>query len=132
MKKNHFLTRRDFLHNAAAIGAAISIPSIVPSTVFGANAPSNRITMGMIGMGGQMGGHLRFMLSRHDVQVVAVCDVDLATNVKMPKAMLKGHMHKIWQVGHIKAVTRIMNTRISAADLISMRYLSARRITGIR
>lgn len=75
MKKKHFLTRRDFLHKTAAIGAAVSIPSIVPSTVFGANAPSNRITMGMIGMGGQMGGHLRFMLSRKDVQVVAVCDV---------------------------------------------------------
>jgi predicted dehydrogenase len=76
MKKNHFLTRRDFLHGAAAIGAAVSFPSIVPSTVFGANAPSNRITMGMIGMGGQMGGHLNGMLSRRDVQVVAVCDVD--------------------------------------------------------
>ena len=76
MKKNHFFTRRDFLHRTAAIGAAISIPSIVPSTVFGANAPSNRITMGMVGMGLQMGGHLRGMLSRRDVQVVAVCDVD--------------------------------------------------------
>ena len=77
MKKNHFLTRRDFLHNAAAIGAAaISIPTIVPSSVFGANAPSNRITMGMIGMGGQMGGHFNGMLSRRNVQVVAVCDVD--------------------------------------------------------
>ena len=76
MKNNHFLTRRDFLHKAAVIGAAVSIPSIVPSTVFGANAPSNRITMGMIGMGGQMGGHFRGMLNRQNVQVVAVCDVD--------------------------------------------------------
>ncbi|MBN2588264.1 MAG: Gfo/Idh/MocA family oxidoreductase [Sedimentisphaerales bacterium] len=75
MKNNHFLTRRDFLQKAAAVGAAMSIPSIVPSTVFGANAPSNRITMGMVGMGGQMGGHLRGMLSRNDVQVLAVCDV---------------------------------------------------------
>jgi hypothetical protein len=78
MKNNHLLSRRDFLHGAAAIGAAISFPSIVPSTVFGANAPSNRITMAMVGMGGQMGGHLRGMLSRREVQVVAVCDVDRA------------------------------------------------------
>ena len=76
MKKNHFLTRRDFIRGTAAVGAAISFPSIVPSTVFGANAPSNRITMGMVGMGGQMGGHLRNMLSQRNVQVVAVCDVD--------------------------------------------------------
>ena len=77
MKKNHFISRRDFLYKStAAIGSTLIFPSIVPSTVFGANAPSNRITMGMVGMGGQMGGHLRGMLSRREVQVVAVCDVD--------------------------------------------------------
>jgi len=77
MKKNHFLSRRDFLYKGAAtIGSTLVFPSIVPSSVFGANAPSNRITMGMVGMGLQMGGHLRGMLSRREVQVVAVCDVD--------------------------------------------------------
>ena len=75
MRKNHFLNRRDFLQKAVTIGAAVSLPTIVPSSVFGANAPSNRISMGMVGMGGQMGGHLRGMLSRSSVQVVAVCDV---------------------------------------------------------
>lgn len=76
MKKKHDINRRDFLlQGAAAIGAAVAAPSIVPSTVFGANAPSNRITMGMIGMGLQMNGHLRSMLGRREVQVLAVCDV---------------------------------------------------------
>ena len=77
MKKNHFLSRRDFLlRGAAAIGAVAAYPSVVPSTVFGAAAPSNRITLGMIGMGLMMGGHFRGMLNRSDVQVLAVCDVD--------------------------------------------------------
>ncbi len=77
MKKNHFLSRRDFLlRGAAAVGAVAAYPSVVPSTVFGATAPSNRITMGMIGMGLMMGGHFRGMLNRRDVQVLAVCDVD--------------------------------------------------------
>lgn len=77
MKKNHFLSRRDFLlKGAAAVGAVAAYPSVVPSTVFGAAAPSNRITLGMIGMGLMMGGHFRGMLNRRDVQVLAVCDVD--------------------------------------------------------
>jgi hypothetical protein len=77
MKKPVALTRRTFMfRGAAALGAAVALPTIVPSTVLGAAAPSNRITMGMIGMGGQMGGHFRAMLGRSDVQVLAVCDVD--------------------------------------------------------
>lgn len=77
MKKTSSLSRRDFMFKGvAAVGAAVAFPSVVPSTVFGAAAPSNRITMGMIGMGLMMGGHLHSMLGRSDVQVLAVCDVD--------------------------------------------------------
>src|SRR4030042_1207578 len=77
MKKKHFLSRRCFLvRGAAALGAAAACPTIVPSTVFGAAAPSNRITLGMIGMGLMMSGHFSSMLNRSDVQVLAVCDVD--------------------------------------------------------
>ncbi|UCD48780.1 MAG: Gfo/Idh/MocA family oxidoreductase [Phycisphaerales bacterium] len=77
MKKAQDLNRREFLRRgAAALGAVAAVPAIVPATVFGANAPSNRITMGMIGMGLMMGGHFRSMLGRSDVQVLAVCDVD--------------------------------------------------------
>jgi predicted dehydrogenase len=79
MKKKASLTRREFMfRGAAAVGAAVAFPTVVPSTVFGATAPSNRITMGMIGMGLQMNGHFRNMLDRDDVQVLAVCDVDRA------------------------------------------------------
>jgi predicted dehydrogenase len=77
MKKKDFLSRRDFLFGgAAALSAVAAYPSLVPSTVFGATAPSSRITLGMIGMGLMMGGHFRGMLNRSDVQVLAVCDVD--------------------------------------------------------
>ena len=74
--KNHPFTRREFLKRAAVAGTALSLPTIVPGTVFGAAAPSNRITMGLIGMGLMMGSHHRIMLGREDAQVVAVCDVD--------------------------------------------------------
>jgi len=76
MNKKYILSRRDFLRSAVATGAAAAFPTIVPSTVFGATAPSNRITMGMVGMGLQMRWHLAGMLGRSEVQVLAVCDVD--------------------------------------------------------
>ena len=47
------LTRKQILKAAGTTGAALGFPAIVPSTVFGAEAPSNRITIGMIGMGCQ-------------------------------------------------------------------------------
>jgi predicted dehydrogenase len=74
--KHPALTRREFLKSAAVAGATLALPTIVPSTVFGRNAPGNRITMGLIGMGLMMGGHHQIMLGRDGVQVLAVCDVD--------------------------------------------------------
>jgi len=78
-KKANVLTRRQFLKSsaAAATGAVLFAPTILPMRVLGANAPSNRITVGMIGMGRQaVGSNLNFFLNSSDTQVVAVCDVD--------------------------------------------------------
>lgn len=75
MSKNQHLSRRRFLAGGATLGAALACPTIVPSTVFGAMAPSNRINLGMIGMGLMMNAHLNGMLNRSDVQIVAICDV---------------------------------------------------------
>ena len=65
------LTRRGFLKAAAA---AVAAPSVVPCSVLGADAPSNQITMGCIGVGRQGSGNMQGFLDR--VRVVAVCDVD--------------------------------------------------------
>jgi predicted dehydrogenase len=67
-------TRRSFLKTSALL---LSAPLILPSRVWSAEtAPSKRLTIGCIGMGKQMGGHLRSYLGRDDVEVLAVCDVD--------------------------------------------------------
>jgi hypothetical protein len=53
--------------------------AIIPDRALGAAgrpAPSNRIVMGCIGMGGQGSGNMGAFLGQPDVQVVAVCDVD--------------------------------------------------------
>jgi hypothetical protein len=88
MKSAPALTRRDFLRQtSAAAAAAFAAPAIIPASALGragAMAPSERVTMGFIGVGGQGGGHLLGgawtyvaggYAGRKDVQVLAVCDV---------------------------------------------------------
>lgn len=66
--------RRAFLKTSAVL---LSAPFILPSRVWSAeSAPSQRLTVGCIGMGKQMGGHLGNCLGRDDIEVLAVCDVD--------------------------------------------------------
>jgi len=48
--------------------------------VFGAGAPSNRITMGCIGVGGMGTRDMRAFLNRGDVRILAVCDPVSASN----------------------------------------------------
>ena len=67
-------TRRRFLQNSALLVAA---PLILPRRVWSAEtAPGKRLTVGCIGMGKQMKGHLGNFINRDDVEVLAVCDVD--------------------------------------------------------
>src|SRR5437764_11662997 len=78
------VTRRSFLKRAAT---AALLPTIVPASALGRGgrtAPSNRIVLGHIGVGGQGMQHVvggiwtqaGGMTGRDDVQVVAVCDVN--------------------------------------------------------
>ncbi len=69
-------TRRGFLKGASA--AAIGAPLVMPSSVLGlqgGTVPSERITMGIIGVGKQAHGHLRHFINRSEAQIRAVCDV---------------------------------------------------------
>ncbi|MGH7959689.1 MAG: Gfo/Idh/MocA family protein [Opitutaceae bacterium] len=74
MPQPHHSSRRRFLRNAAVLAAA---PFILPRRVWAeSSAPSQRLTLGCIGMGKQMKGLLGSFLGRDDVEVLAVCDVD--------------------------------------------------------
>ncbi len=71
------MERRDFMMKTALATAAIGFPTIVPASVFGKNAPSNRITIGQIGCGRIARDHDLPGTWRHEVaQLVAVSDVD--------------------------------------------------------
>jgi predicted dehydrogenase len=69
------VSRRGFLKTTAAM-ATLAAPYYVPASVFGASSPSNRITVGCIGVGNQGFPNLLRFLKLADCQVVAVCDVN--------------------------------------------------------
>ena len=88
MNSTRAISRRQFLRQStSAFAAAVAAPAIIPASALGrggALSPSERITMGFIGVGGQGGGHLLGgawtyvaggYAGRKDVQVLAVCDV---------------------------------------------------------
>jgi predicted dehydrogenase len=72
------LTRRDLLKATGAAGAVVA-PCLVPASALGKDgtvAPSNRVTMGFIGLGGRGTVNLNTFTGYAEVQVVALCDVD--------------------------------------------------------
>jgi predicted dehydrogenase len=82
-------TRRSFLKASAAALAAASAPALVPSSVFGANPPSERIGVAVIGCGNQSELDIPAFLGHEDAQVVAVCDVNTASHgYRTPKQFL--------------------------------------------
>ncbi len=96
------VSRRHFIRNAGIVaGAAFAFPTIIPARVLGLNgavSPSNKITMGVLGMAQGYFNAARF-LEMPDVEVVAICDVDTArrekgvkqTNEKYGKTGTRGY-----------------------------------------
>ncbi len=81
-EKNDSISRRKFLDlSGKGILASTAIisgfPTILPASVFGKNAPSNRINIGAIGVGRISRGHDMPGVWKHDnAQITAVCDLD--------------------------------------------------------
>lgn len=76
MKTNGTLTRRELLRGSA--GAVLAAPLFVPAAALGMAgrpAASERITLGVIGVGPRSTYDLTAMLKHADVQCVAICDV---------------------------------------------------------
>jgi predicted dehydrogenase len=72
-------SRRRFLKRTAAVAATAALPPLVPARALGRGgtvAPSERVNLGLIGIGMMGQGHLRCFLQYPEAHVVAVCDVD--------------------------------------------------------
>jgi len=90
------LSRRNFLKTsgAAAAGAAFAF-NIVPSSVLGANAPSNTLNIAGIGVGGQGRGNLRQCKGEN---IMALCDVDSAYAARTFRMFPDAKVYKDYRV----------------------------------
>jgi predicted dehydrogenase len=68
------MKRRNFIKTSAVFAA----PTIVPSSVLFAQGdkptPNNRITLGLVGCGGQGTGDMKNIMNASEIQTVGVCD----------------------------------------------------------
>lgn len=90
LKKN----RRKFISTALKASGTLLLPSIVPSSIFGKNAPSNRINVAGIGAGRISRTHDLPGVWKYDhAQVIAICDVD-ANRAEDGKKLINDHYSK--------------------------------------
>lgn len=88
------MNRRDFIKTTALTGAALGFPTIVPASVLGKNAPSNKIHIGQIGCGRIARYHDLPGTWAHDVaRIVAVSDVDIK-RMREGKELIEEHYSK--------------------------------------
>lgn len=84
------ISRRRFL---AATGIVVAAPTIIPASALGRGAqaaPSERVTLGVVGWGMQGPGNTGAFLGQKDCQVVAACDLD-RNRLQMALDKINGH-----------------------------------------
>src|SRR5665648_258122 len=72
MENGTKINRRRFI-NSTALGI-LGLPLL--SNTFRNNAPSDRVRVAHIGLGGQGNSHVRWFNELSDVEIVALCDLD--------------------------------------------------------
>ena len=68
-------TRREFIKKTAVAGSvAFALPTIMPSSVFGAN---DRINAAVLGVNGRGKSHIKSFMVQDNVQITHLCDPDM-------------------------------------------------------
>jgi predicted dehydrogenase len=81
--KSNDASRRSFLKNAAALTAAVSLPTLLTHTATGANlapkpvAASDKVNLACCGIGNQGGSDVNSFFRTGLCNIVALCDVDM-------------------------------------------------------
>ncbi|RPI25533.1 MAG: gfo/Idh/MocA family oxidoreductase [Acidobacteria bacterium] len=85
-------SRREFVSSSALTAASFHI---VPARVFGPDAPSNKLNLAGIGIGGMGAGNLKACESEN---IVALCDVDSEYSAKTIRTYPKAKIYKDYRV----------------------------------
>jgi predicted dehydrogenase len=98
-RKSPEITRRGFLAAGATAAAGASVLTILPSHVLGAkdgqSAPSDKLNIVGVGVGGQGAGNMRQCSSEN---IVAMCDVDFKHAGRMVRKFPKAKKYKDFRV----------------------------------
>ncbi len=93
MSQKKGIGRRQFMrYSTGAAAAGFGFPYIIPSSVLGRSnlfLPSDKITVGCVGMGGMGREDMETFLAEPDAHVAAVCDVDANRLQRAKKAVDK-------------------------------------------
>ncbi len=98
------MERRKFVRNTLASAiTTIAVPTIVPSSVFGKNAPSNKINVGQIGCGRIARSHDMAETLKYDqARMVAVSDLD-SNRLADAKVLVENYYTKKYKKGYLEA-----------------------------
>ena len=85
-------SRREFVKQSALIGTGLALS---PAFAFAQDIKplTEKLRVGLIGVGLRGTNHLQNLLYRDDVEIVAVCDID-TRRMPVVKELLKKHKHK--------------------------------------
>lgn len=136
MSKKSVLTRREFLGGSAASAAALTLlprPSFADSS--SSTPPSDRITLGCIGVGAQGTRVMMDFLKFPEVQVVAVCDVNRGSSdyIEWSPGELVGKERRLVKDPSWGSDWKGPTCgRLPAARLVDAYYRNVRKIPGYR
>lgn len=86
-------SRRDFVKKTAIVGTGIVLtPNFMIGTNF--NPSKEKLNVGLIGVGLRGTSHLKNLLLRDDVNIIAICDIDKRRNVNALEIIAKAKQKK--------------------------------------
>src|SRR5450432_2561847 len=91
------ISRREFVQKSALAVGVLAAPMFIPSHLFGATAPSNRIRVGHIGCGRIGQTHDFPGIAGSDLaEVLAVCDLDTRRGESGKRNVAQLYANKDW------------------------------------
>jgi len=101
MKEKNGVSRRSFIQKSAGAAALLSMPTIIPAGAFGAN---DKVRVAVLGVNGRGTSHIEGFMDLPDVEVVCLCDPDLAVLAKRAQEFEKKYSKKVIQQQDLRKV----------------------------
>lgn len=113
MKENNKVSRRGFLGTSAAAAAAITILPSNTIAGLGHKAPSDKLNIAAVGIGGMGNSNLKNLKSEN---IVGLCDVDWKYADKVFKSFPDAKKYKDWRVMYDELGKSIDGVVVATAD----------------